>query len=611
MGSMLLAAKMANGLTQSQVSKLKRYLMELEAEMVDIGNEQRPLAQELDGLVLAYTRHLADSECIEVDRETAYGYVTRALSLHYEMSFTTKYSPKNVSERLNEAQLVHKYELASFDEPRPKKEKDESQSSTGSSISPTLSHPMNVPKHQISLLKPKEERVGPASETKATNVPFSGITFSNAKAMVNDQTLKKISPETVNAPKRLARMLPKVESLPRPVPKHPEISPQKQIKQEDDFEPVEMPPTVAMNKSRLNLLQALNKAKNSNTTLPPREIEQKLRPRQGMTKTKSDPLPGGQKLTGSSGGASSDSSPNSRASTPLSAKASDDSSAPAYLPIEEYVEPQPTDIAELEQPTFLRFFGLLTLDESKALANRKTERKRRSCNSTERKDFHYGKIDYCEQQSIHIARRRNKRPILYSPPSTRGVKKRKHFDMIASRQGTSANSGSTVTSISATPATSGSSTASRTVDSSSKASMLSDLENNICIVCNKSGSTDSLSACVYCCNIYHLRCHSNSIFNPQLLRQRDNICPVCLQKKQQVTLAQQSLQRDQVLRKRLLRRNAHQKALHDKLQRRKQILEERYHEKQEVRAQLMDQERSTRNQIARLMNCVRSLRHEF
>ncbi|XP_055525552.1 uncharacterized protein LOC129718630 [Wyeomyia smithii] len=604
----LLAAKLSNGLNQSQTNKLKGYLRELEAEIVEIGNEQRPLVKELDLSIRSYLKQLATSELLEDDWEIAYGYVTRALSVHYEMSFNTKYTPRNVTERLNEAQLVHKYELASFDDPRPKKEKDESRSSTSSSISPTTIYQNN--QKQISLLKPKEERVASRSSSSATQPPFSNITFSNAKSLVNEAALNQITPELIVVPKKLIRALPPPlsEALPRPIATK---APPKelQIKSETDYEPQELPATVAIEKSRLNLRQALNKAKNSSLSMSqPAEASKPTamvftRQTKAITKTKSDPLPS-KRL---SVGGSSDSSPNSRSSTPISAKASDDSVDRAPNPIEEYIEPQPNDIYELEQPVFLKFFGLLTLEESKALATRKTERKRRSCNSTERKDFHYGKIDYYEQQMHHITRRRNKRPILYSPPATRGVKKREHFENIASstgagtiRSGSGSSGSSSASSTTAAPA----STA-RVGDKL----VLTELENKICIVCSKSGSSDTLSACVYCCNIYHLRCHSNSIFNPQLLRQRDNICPVCLQKKQQATVAQQNQQRDQVLRKRLLRRNALQRARNDQLQQRKQTMEELYQLKQTARQRLVDQEKQTLDQISSLLNCLSSLRH--
>lgn len=611
----LLASKLANGLTKSQITKLKRNLQELESQMIDIGNEQRSLVRELDGLVHDYLKEMAVKEFVDIDREIADGFVTRALSVHYEMSFNTKYAPKNVSERMNEAQLVHKYELSSFDEPRPKKEKDESQSSTSSSISPTTTHPYS--QRQISLLKPKEERVG-CGGTK-NQPPFTNITFSNANALANEQALKKIAPETIAVPKKLIKLPPKEENLPRPIPKLPETvcSP---IKQEEEEE-YNIHTSATIKKSRMNLLQALNKAKNSSLTQSQPEVQLKpvvtafVNRQKGITKTRSDPLPGSSSKRPSSG-TSSDSSPNSRSSTPLSVKASDDSSGDRVpMPIEEYYEHQPIDIDELEQPVFLKFFGLLTLEESKALATRKTERKRRSCNSTERKDFHYGKIDYYEQQMTHITRRRNKRPILYSPPSTRGVKKRKHFDLIASSTGAgTVRSGlaSTATTTAAGQQQQQQQQPQRAIAAAGESSklVLTDMENQICIVCNKSGSPDSLSACVYCCNIYHLRCHSNSIFNPQLLRQRDNICPVCLQKRQQATVAQQSQQRGQLLRKRLLRRNAQQRVRNERLQQRMHTLEEVFTFKQKMRRRLVEQERATRDQIAKLMNCVRSLRHE-
>lgn len=260
---------------------------------------------------------------------------------------------------------------------------------------------------------------------------------------------------------------------------------------------------MAIKKSRMNLLQALNKAKNSSLTQSQPEVQSKpvvvtasATRQKGIVKTRSDPLPGSSGKR-PSGDASSDSSPNSRSSTPLSVKASDDSSAErAPMPIEEYYEHQPIDIDELEQPVFLKFFGLLTLEESKALATRKTERKRRSCNSTERKDFHYGKIDYYEQQMTHITRRRSKRPILYSPPSTRGVKKRKHFDLIASSTGAgTVRSGSGSSSGSATGGAGGQQQQQQRVAATTGESsklVLTEMENKICIVCNKSGESTGL-----------------------------------------------------------------------------------------------------------------------
>lgn len=76
---------------------------------MEIGNEQRPLVKELDAQVRSHLKQLSGSSEL-VETEVAFGYVTRALSVHYEMSFNTKYVPRNVTERLTEAQLAHKYE---------------------------------------------------------------------------------------------------------------------------------------------------------------------------------------------------------------------------------------------------------------------------------------------------------------------------------------------------------------------------------------------------------------------------------------------------------------------------------------------------------------------
>lgn len=86
---------------------------------------------------------------------------------------------------------------------------------------------------------------------------------------------------------------------------------------------------------------------------------------------------------------------------------------------------------EDEEPTvlikeqFLRIFGLYTHSYSQFLKSRRTERRRRNCTSTERGDFHYGRLDMFEKQ---YAGKRSNRQFLYSPPATRaGAKRRRVF----------------------------------------------------------------------------------------------------------------------------------------------------------------------------------------
>lgn len=71
-----------------------------------------------------------------------------------------------------------------------------------------------------------------------------------------------------------------------------------------------------------------------------------------------------------------------------------------------------------------------------------------------------------------------------------------------------------------------------------------------------------------------------------------------------------AIRADQMLRKRLLRRNAQQRARNERLQQQMNVLEEEFTVKQAARRILLEQERCTRDQIAQLMNYVRTLRHE-
>lgn len=104
--------------------------------------------------------------------------------------------------------------------------------------------------------------------------------------------------------------------------------------------------------------------------------------------------------------------------TPLSSSqssnASSTSSSIELEPIKDELDP-----AELGQETFLRMFGLCTPAYTEYLMNRRPQRKKRTCTSTERMDFHYGKFELFEKQFS----KRNKRQFLYSPPATRAKRR--------------------------------------------------------------------------------------------------------------------------------------------------------------------------------------------
>lgn len=77
------------------------------------------------------------------------------------------------------------------------------------------------------------------------------------------------------------------------------------------------------------------------------------------------------------------------------------------------------DAHELGQEGFLRLFGLFTPAYAEYMMNRRPQRKKRLCTSTERGDFHYGKFELFERQFAN----KRQRQFLYSPPATRAKRR--------------------------------------------------------------------------------------------------------------------------------------------------------------------------------------------
>lgn len=77
-------------------------------------------------------------------------------------------------------------------------------------------------------------------------------------------------------------------------------------------------------------------------------------------------------------------------------------------------------VYDLGQERFLKLFSLGTPAFVNYLQNRRPQRKKRNCTSTERNDFHYGKYELYERQ---FAKNRSKRAFLYSPPATRAKRR--------------------------------------------------------------------------------------------------------------------------------------------------------------------------------------------
>uniref|UniRef100_A0A8W7P1A0 PHD-type domain-containing protein n=1 Tax=Anopheles coluzzii TaxID=1518534 RepID=A0A8W7P1A0_ANOCL len=287
--------------------------------------------------------------------------------------------------------------------------------------------------------------------------------------------------------------------------------------------PIVIRESAAVKRGRSNLLQALSKVK---TTQKPAT---KPLPPTAPTATTTTSPPGSatksaRNCRAGSVSASSDSS-NSRASTPgtsggaavqpkhtdepVSAERLPPLSLPP-LPPEEPTGTLPTSIDELEQYSFLKMFALHTIEDSNLLKGRKNERKRRSCCSTERKEYHYGRFDYYEQQFYIVQKRRynaNKRLLYTATSAEKAISARKPW------------TGGGVTIPPSPPPTS--SASSQPVQDTPvvevKPAQLESVseeelqpENKLCcVVCNQIAGTsnEELRACADCSNNYHLSCH--------------------------------------------------------------------------------------------------------
>lgn len=119
----------------------------------------------------------------------------------------------------------------------------------------------------------------------------------------------------------------------------------------------------SLNNSRMNLLQALNKAKN-----------------QSLYPTKS-PLSPSETI---------DNKETIEISSSQSSSSDDTSDIALMSPL--YSE----DEAEMSQEFFLRKFGLYTIEYSDYLTQKRSQRRRRNVQSNEKSDYHYGKLDMFE-----------------------------------------------------------------------------------------------------------------------------------------------------------------------------------------------------------------------
>ncbi|XP_041782072.1 uncharacterized protein LOC121598828 isoform X1 [Anopheles merus] len=532
-------AQRYNSLSAIQQGQVKQYLLELEDEMRAIGKEQSGLVQDLGRRLKHFQRKTATEKHIELGDDLANGYVAWVLSSHAEIQCSAAYVPHAVSERLNESQLYQKYPLLSCaaaeatTAAQPEQERK-----------PDTVRLRKRPVLQTSLLKPKEERdllhnnnnntALKEKPSPATRSPPS-CTMSTPPPPVlpgpaRTGNRRKTPPEQPLVPTKILRSrstTPVVVTVLKQEPKQELVEPEPPTAAVNDTEDRATPPivireTAAVKRGRSNLLQALSKVK---TTQKPAT---KPLPPTATTATTTTSPPGsasksGRNCRAGSVSASSDSS-NSRASTPgtsggtavqpkqtdepVSAERLPPLSLP-LLPPEEPTGTLPTSIDELEQYSFLKMFALHTIEDSNLLKGRKNERKRRSCCSTERKEYHYGRFDYYEQQFYIVQKRRynaNKRLLYTATSAEKAISARKPWA-----------GGGVAIPPSPPPPSSSSQPVQDTPVVEVKPAQLEAVseeelqpENKLCcVVCNQIAGTsnEELHACADCSNNYHLSCH--------------------------------------------------------------------------------------------------------
>lgn len=516
-----------NSLSVKQQEQVKKYLLELEDEMRAIGQEQSGLVMDLANRLKHFQRKTANEKHIVLGDDLANGYVAWVLSNHSDVHCNAAYMPHAVSERLNESQLYQKYRL------EPVQSCD-----VGTALPDgTKLQDKRLRKRpvlQTSLLKPKEERDHPSTALKqepsltppsTPKTPPTPPPPQPAQGTVTRTTASRRKTPPEQQPLILKKMLRSRSTTPVVTVKQEhdikqEPSDQENsIDTEDQLATITLQESAAVKRGRSNLLQALNKAKTTQkTALKQPQTSPPASAIKGGRNNRAGSLNAGEQRSSS---VSSDSS-NSRASTPgtscngggsgvgntrksnVENGTSDESSLERLLPPEEPPCTLPTNIDEWEQYSFLKLFGLYTIEDSNLLKGRKNERKRRSCCSTERKDFHYGRFDYYEQQFYIVQKRRynvNKRLLFTATSAEKSINKRKPWSSLVMPAPVSLPVQDLSTDGKA-------SFQADSLEREEDESCVLEAQNKLCFVCKKDGNTaNTLNTCMDCSNFYHLSCH--------------------------------------------------------------------------------------------------------
>ncbi|XP_063705167.1 uncharacterized protein LOC134834445 [Culicoides brevitarsis] len=197
--------------------------------------------------------------------------------------------------------------------------------------------------------------------------------------------------------------------------------------------------------------------------------------------------------------------PNSESSSEKSSRRSSD--------FEDLIVGQPDEsLEDLGQERFLKYFGLFTAEQIDQLKTRRVSRRRRNCTSNVRKDFHYGQFD------VNYVPVKNNKPVLYSPVDriSRYPKRKQQLDPLA----VPPIVGPPSKIIIAVPPTQPASR--RSIGNIVEAAIYKDMKT--CVACQTISDVETMNACLLCYNFYHLQCHTMD----RELRERENLCPDCL-----------------------------------------------------------------------------------
>lgn len=213
----------------------------------------------------------------------------------------------------------------------------------------------------------------------------------------------------------------------------------------------------------------------------------------------------------------------------INSDSSSDKSSRRSSDAEEIIPVGDTSLEDLGQERFLKYFSLYTMKQMEQLKTRRTSRRRRTCTSNLKKDFHYGNYD------VNYVPVRNNKPQLFSPVDK--IRKRKPMgDPLAVSESVSNNNGNKRARTNATPTVS---TVTPMIAAPSKfiiipqqksilhvsnivAAACKDMKS--CVACDQLEDVENMNACLICYNFYHLQCHTMN----RELRERENMCPDCL-----------------------------------------------------------------------------------